>query len=104
MSLAGLLRQTVTAYPPASKDVYGKATFSTGVEYAARVEPATELLRDPSGKEVTVTANVILSGEPTIDTTYKIELPDGSTPVIVGVERNVDGQGRVLYTRVRCSG
>jgi len=104
VSLAGLLRQSVTVYAPASRDVYGKATWAAGVEYAARVEPSADLLRDPSGKEVTVTANVILSGEPTIDTTYKIELPDGSTPVIVGVERNIDGQGRTHYTRVRCSG
>ena len=104
MSLAGLLRQSVTVYAPASRDVYGKATWAAGVEYAARVEPSADLLRDASGKEVIVTANVIVSGEPDITTAHSVELPDGTTPVIVGVERNVDGQGRVLYTRVRCAG
>lgn len=103
MSLAGLLRQTVTIATASTKDVYGKATFATGVDYPARVEPVNELVRGANAKEVVVNADVYLAGDVTVTTTSSLTLPDGSVPVIVAVDKQTGGDGTVHHTRIRCT-
>lgn len=103
MSLIGLLRQSVAISASSSRDIYGKDTYATAVDYPARVEPVNELIRDANTREVTVYADVYLAGDADVTTASKIALPDGSIPVIVAVDKQTGGDGTVHHTRVRCA-
>lgn len=89
-----LMPDTVTITAQASIDKYGKRTHSgAGTQYSAHVEPASELYRNADGREVAIIGKVFLFGAPAITPNHKIVLPDGSVPVIAGVEvlRDEDG-------------
>jgi hypothetical protein len=89
-----LFSETVTLFPPASVDKYGKRTFSaSGVTASAHLVSEVSLTRDGDGREVTEIGRVYLYGTPTVTTDYRILLGDGSSPVIIGVDTPYDQNG-----------
>lgn len=99
-ALADLLNQTVTIAAPSSTNVYGEVTHGTGSSVAARVEPRVEQVRTAEGAVVPSKAYVWMDGNVTVTTVSLLTLPDGSTPVILAVEKHTDETGAVDHTKV----
>jgi len=90
-----LFSETVTLYPPASTDKYGRRTntASASVSVPAHLVAETILTRTPDGRDVVETGKVYLYGEVTVTTDYLIVLADGASPVILGVDTPHDQNG-----------
>lgn len=90
-----LFSETVTLFPPATTDKYGKRSFtaSASVTACAHLVSEVRLSRDQDGREVVETGRVYLYGTYTVTNDYKITLSDGSSPVIIGVDNPHDQNG-----------
>lgn len=89
-----LMSSSVVIYEMSGVDKYGKRGHAlTGSIYRARVQPTSRMTRDAEGREVSVVGDVYLYGAPTVTTDHKISLPDGTTPVILGVRVVTDETG-----------
>lgn len=89
-----LMGSSVVVYQLSGLDKYGKRGHEiTGAVYSARVQPTSRMTRDDQGREVAVVGDVYIYGAPAITTDHKISLPDGSTPVILGVRLVNDEKG-----------
>jgi hypothetical protein len=90
-----LFSEQVTLLPKVSVDKYGRRTHTASAEpVPAHLVAETRLTRTPDGREVVETGRVYLYGAfPNIDTDYLIVLPDGSSPVIIGVDTPHDNIG-----------
>jgi hypothetical protein len=89
-----LFSEVITLFPPTAMDKYGKRTFSaSGVSACAHLVSDISLSRDQDGREVTEVGKVYLYGVFTVTTDYRIVLPDGSSPVIIGVDTPFDPAG-----------
>lgn len=89
-----LFSEVITLFPPTAMDKYGKRTFSaSGVSACAHLVSDISLSRDQDGREVTEVGKVYLYGVFTVTTDYRIVLPDGSSPVIIGVDTPHDPAG-----------
>lgn len=99
-ALADLLNQTVTIAASSSTNKYGEITHGSGSSVAARVEPRIEQVRTAEGTVVPSRAYIWMDGNVTVSTTSLITLPDGTTPVILAVEKHTDETGAVDHTKV----
>jgi hypothetical protein len=90
-----LFSQSVTLFPSASIDKYGKRGFtaSASVSACAHYVSETVLTRDEMGREVVEDGRFYLYGDFPVTTDYKIRLEDGTEPVIVGVDTPHDQNG-----------
>jgi hypothetical protein len=90
-----LFSESVTLYPKASIDKYGRRTHSaSAVTVPAHLVAETTLTHTPDGREVVETGKVYLYGSyANVDSDYLIVLPDGSSPIIIGVDTPHDNIG-----------
>ena len=89
-----LFSERITLYPPSTKDKYGKTTFAaSGVSACAHLMAEESVSRDIEGREVVQTGKAYVYGTPTVDTTYKIVLDSGNSPVILSVDVVPDNNG-----------
>lgn len=89
-----LFSETVTLLPPLATDKYGRRTHAaSAVAVPAHIVSEVRLTRDPDGREVTEMGRVYLYGPQTVTNDYLIVLPDGSSPVIIGVNTPHDPDG-----------
>lgn len=93
-SFAELFSETVTLYPPASTDVYGARTFAaSGVTASAHYMASDRLKSSADGRDVVITGTLLLYGNITATTDYRVVLEDGSEPILVAVEYPNDEDG-----------
>lgn len=91
---ADLFSDTVFLVPSASVDAYGKRVYTaSAASVAAHIVYEVMLTRDEQGREVTQTGKAYLYGVPTVDTSYRIILSDGASPVLLGVDERWDEDG-----------
>jgi len=90
-----LFSQTVTLFPSASLDKYGKRTFtaSASVTACAHYVSETILRRSPEGRDVLEDGRFYLYGVFPVTNDYKLRLEDGTEPIIVGVDTPFDENG-----------
>ena len=90
-----LFSESVTLLPKVSIDKYGRrSNAATGQVVPAHIVGETKLTRTPDGREVVQMGKVYLYGAfENVDTDYMIVLPDGSSPVIIGVDTPYDPNG-----------
>lgn len=89
-----LFSETVTLYPPSTVDKYGKRSFSaSGVTAQAHYMAEERLLSSADGRDVVVKGKLLIYGNVTADTDYRIVLDDGSSPIIVSVDYPHDENG-----------
>jgi len=90
-----LFSESITLFPPVSTDKYGRRTNSASgsVVVPAHLVSEVVLTRSPDGRDVVETGKVYLYGPQTVTTDYLIILPDGSSPVILGVDTPHDQNG-----------
>ena len=108
--LGGLTNQTVTIAPWVSKDQYGDNTYGTAVTYKCREEATLRKILNRYGEEVINTSIVFLpptyidaSGNrqtTTVGYYDKITLTNGSTPVILRIDKVPDLDGSTSYIEV----
>jgi hypothetical protein len=97
------LKQTIWVASRVSADSYGKWTYGTAAERAARVIGRSSLVRDATGREVVSMVQLIL--ESPISLTDKLWLPgeDATTDpghVPVAVATRVDENGNTDHAKV----
>lgn len=90
-----LFSEQVTLLPKVSMDKYGHRTHAaSATPIPAHLVAETRLTRTTDGREVVETGRAYLFGAfPDVDTDYLIVLPDGSSPVIIGVDTPHDNIG-----------
>jgi hypothetical protein len=99
---AELMPFVVKVYKRGSIDQYGRPGFaSTPVEYNARLMEAENLSRTVEGDDVVIAGKVIIFGIADVTTEDKIELPDGSQPVIVDVDFTDDPIMKMDHTSIK---
>ena len=95
------MKQTITRYACSGVDGDGQPTHSTeGETIACRIDMKQKKFIDFQGNEIITSAQIIVSGEYTININDRIVLPDGSEPIIQVVEGNVDADGNAHHTVV----
>lgn len=97
---ADVLLQTVTLAALSSTSGYGKPSFAAGTEYKARVVYKTQSIKNADGQDVMAHGVVWMKGSPVVAPEDQITLPDGSTPVILSLDRYADETGGYHHTRV----
>lgn len=90
-----LFSETVVIYPQQSRDKYGKRTHtaSLGASIPAHIVGETKMSLDIEGREVVETGQVYLYGPQNVTTDSLIVLPNGASPVIIGVDTPYDQNG-----------
>lgn len=91
-----LFSETVVLYPQVSRDKYGKRTHVTAslaASVPAHIVGETKMTLDVEGREVVETGKVYLYGDWPVTTDYLIVLPNGASPVIIGVDTPYDQNG-----------
>ena len=97
------LRQSITRYAVTGHDGDGLPTHSvTGDTIPCRIDAEEKKLVSMQGDEIISTAQIIISGDYTIDPEDRIVLPDSREPLILRIQENVDPNGdrhhTVIYT------
>ncbi len=87
------MADTVDVYSIASRDAYGSPNYGTPSSYSARVVRKPTRVVDAAGDEVVARGVVWVATTDTIDPEDRIELPDGTTPPIIAVDRISDEAG-----------
>lgn len=91
---ADMMADTVTLAAVASRDAYGRPTFSSTTSYAARVVyKQTRIVNRTNGQDSIATGVIWICGTPTLGIDDQITLPNGSTPVILNWELLPDENG-----------
>lgn len=90
---ADLFASTITHSAFASRDEYGMVTYGSPATYNARIINKPKTVSGKDEQEIVSNTQVWIEGNPNIDTDDQIELPDGSTPRILTVERISDESG-----------
>jgi hypothetical protein len=88
-----LFSETVTLFPPVTRDAYGGRTYGASVSAPAHLVAETKMVRTPDGREIVQKGKVYLYGEFSVTTAHKIELADGSVPLIIAVDTPHDEVG-----------
>ena len=90
-----LMLETVTLTASSTLDNYGKQSFAaSGVSYRARLIFDARMVRDAEGREVVQAGKAIIYGAVTsLSPSWRIALPDGSTPKITFVDLIQDEDG-----------
>lgn len=89
-----LMPSVLKVYKRASVDQYGRPTFSsTPDEYRCRVMDEDRLTRTVENTDAVVAGKVIIFGVADVTLDDKVELPDGSEPVLIAVDQSTDEDG-----------
>jgi hypothetical protein len=89
-----LMPTTVTIFAKTATDAYGKFTFSpTGTAVRCRLQPSNDVVTTMDNREIVTRGTIIFYGTPTITNDSKIQLPDGTVPLIVSVMVRNDDTG-----------
>lgn len=91
-----LFSEQITLLPPVALDKYGKRTHvaaSAGSVVPAHIVSEVQLSRDAEGRDVTETGRAYLYGVYPVTTDFLIVLPNGASPVIIGVDVPHDENG-----------
>lgn len=99
MSIDSLLNQSITLYSKASYDGYGRATFGSGVNQIARIQPKQKRVLVEKGDVVTIEAIAYLRKNVIIAEDDKVTY-DGKDYRVFAVYKTPDGKGKTSFIRV----
>lgn len=90
--------ETVTWQKLTSRDQYGNPTYGSAVSGKAYIMYATEEYRMVI-EDILIDTIVFILSAPILTAEDKVILPDGSAPVMAGVQRWMDERGEPYYTK-----
>lgn len=93
------LTSTVSIAEVDSRDGYGAPTYSTAVDYSARISERKVKVRNAQGEEVVADGSILLESTTQISLDSEVTMPDTSTPVIIAANRAYDEKG-LHHTRI----
>lgn len=94
-----LMPDTITITPSSSVNMYGARTYGgTPTTIRGRNRNQQELIKDAMGREILTTGRVYCYGNPTVSIGDLLTLPDGSQPIILSIDNNVDEASLVHHT------
>lgn len=89
-----LMPSTITIYPMASSDAYGKRTFSaTGTTVRCRIQERDQRYTTERNEDYQAVGTIICYGTPSIDLDSKVVLPDGTQIMILSIVHHNDESG-----------
>jgi hypothetical protein len=104
-SLTGLIHwmcESLTIEPATTIHSYGRYSFGTAVNVAARIVPKTQKIIDKNGQDVISSAEIYVDSSATVTVNDRITLPDGTKPIILALQKFRDALGnlklKVIYT------
>ena len=101
MGFESFFNQTLTVNAYTGFDEYGNVVWSTTPStYAAFIIQTVKAIRDKTGVERVSNSQAYLDGSIVIHIEDKITLDDGSTPLILAVQRFPDFNGDYVLTQV----
>jgi hypothetical protein len=92
-------REQIQRAPYTGVDSYGQRVYGASIPFRARIDHTTKLTRDAQGEQRVSVTQVYLATTEVIHVLDRITLPDGSTPLLLRVERLADHKG-VLWCTV----
>jgi hypothetical protein len=99
---AELMPFVIKVFKRSSVDQYGRPAFaSTPVLYQGRPMESESLSRTVEGDDVVIAGKVVIFGLADVTTDDKIELPDGSQPVIIDVDVTDDPVMKLDHTSIK---
>lgn len=104
MNLKGWLTKTATKQSVASRDVYGKVTWSAPATISCRVQASRKIIRGTNGQEVATTA--VLYTDAACSVTDRFWLPGADTNDVnaaripLGVDEAANKGGDTVFTKV----
>lgn len=90
---AEMMSETITLYPASTIDAYGKQSYGAGVTYQARLVYEQKILRDSEGREIVQQGRAIIYGVATGSVKDRLQLPDGTRPLITSFDTVRDEDG-----------
>lgn len=99
MAFNDLLNQTITLYPKASIDAYGRRQVGTGVSHPARVQETTAAKLLPNGETINIDAVVYLKSSVSVEHGDKITY-DGNDYKVFSRNTSVDGAGTTHHIKL----
>ncbi|WP_275764075.1 hypothetical protein [Priestia megaterium] len=97
------LNDEVLVYKNEKKDSWGIVVTSTEpVKYKCMITYATDIeeLKTAEGKQVVITASIILKGNAAIQLEDKVSFDDLAEVEVLKVQRIKDLSGKILFTKV----
>jgi hypothetical protein len=89
-----MMPSILKVFKRSTRDKYGNPSFATvPVEYRCRVMDADHLTRTVENTDAVVAGKVIIFGIADVTLDDKVQLPDGSEPVLVSVDQHTDEDG-----------
>jgi hypothetical protein len=88
-----LMPLTISVQHQAGVNEYNEPTWSSVVQYRARMETTRQYLRTAEGTEQIVSGRLIVDAQGTLHESDKVTLPDGKTPLVVAVATEYDETG-----------
>lgn len=99
MAFNDLLNQTITLYPKATIDAYGRRQVGAGVSHPARVQETTKAVLLASGETVNIDAIVFLKSTVSVEHGDKITY-DGNDYKVFRRNTSVDGSGDTHHIKL----
>lgn len=90
---ANCFTETITHAEFGGRGGYGERSFGSPASYDARIVKINKLVKTSDGSEKMSTSQVWIQGTPVVTPEDQITLPDGSTPIILSVEKFPDDNG-----------
>lgn len=89
-----MMPHTITVYGSATLNKYGQQSYSgDGTGYQCRLIWDERMIRTTDGREILEAGRAVVYGMATVDVNDKVELPDGSTPLVTSVSELKDEVG-----------
>jgi hypothetical protein len=86
-------REQIHRAPYTGVDAYGQHVYGTSTPMRARIDHETKLVRDAQGEQRVSVTQVYIATTEVMHVLDRITLPDGSTPLLLRVERLADHKG-----------
>lgn len=100
--LAALMTETVQLASPSSRDGYGEITYGSNTAAAARIVSSPDVMRSEMGVDFVDVQSIWLDDDYGVTQSWRVTLPDGSTPEIAAVESYPDENGSGHHQRILC--
>ena len=88
-----LMNSTVTLSTRSGHNSYGEPSFGSGTGYRARIHEKAGFVRTADGETLEITTEVWVNSTKAFTVDDRIQLPNGTTPQIVAVNRPFDEDG-----------
>jgi len=101
-SVSDIFPSVVTVAPRISRDSYGVVTTGTPVPYVAKIRYKQDKILSTNGEEIVITGSIYFKDDKVaISMDDVVTLPDGRSPIIVGIVRGTGLNKQLSHLKVQ---